>query len=88
VGNGGFSLRSRKLLSALRSLNVQATDHHEDYMICLNLREHLEAEYACVWAPDHVADQFSIENNMNSEWLGKSFGFHGKHLTSLYMGTP
>jgi hypothetical protein len=88
VGNGGFSLRSRKLLTALRSMNVQPTHHHEDYMICLDLRAHLEKLYACVWASDLLADQFSIENNIQSAWVGRSFGFHGKHLKSLYMGTP
>lgn len=88
VGNGGFSLRSRKLLQALAHMNVPVTDHHEDYQICLNLRPHLMNSYACVWAPDALADQFSIENNMHSPWLGKSLGFHGKHLKSLYMGTP
>jgi hypothetical protein len=69
-------------------MNVQPTHHHEDYMICLDLRAHLEQLYACVWASDLLADQFSIENNIQSAWVGRSFGFHGKHLKSLYMGTP
>ncbi len=83
VGNGGFSLRSRKLLTAIKQLNIVASDRHEDYHICLDMRDALE-QMGCVWAPAPLADQFSIENNTQSEWLGKSFGFHGKFLTSLY----
>jgi hypothetical protein len=86
VGNGGFSLRSRKLLQALKQLQVTASDRHEDYQICLDMRSQLE-HLGCAWAPPQLADQFSIENNTQSEWYGKSFGFHGKFLMSLY-GAP
>ena len=86
VGNGGFSLRSRRLLHALKQMKLKPSDRHEDYLISLDLRTHLEHAYGCVWAPVNVADQFSIENHMQSEWLGKSLGFHGKHLKSLYVG--
>lgn len=84
VGNGGFSLRSRKLLQSIKKLNVPVSDHHEDYQICLDLRSCLMHTHGCVWAPESLAHQFSIENQTNSEWLGKSFGFHGKHLINLY----
>ena len=84
VGNGGFSLRSRKLLQALKHMRVQATHHHEDFLISLDLRDQLCNQYGCVWAPELLADQFSIENHMQSVWLGKSFGFHGKHLKPIY----
>ena len=87
VGNGGFSLRSRKLLQAIRHMQVPVTDRHEDYLLCLDLRPSLEHYYGCTWAPAELADQFSIENNVQSEWLGKSFGFHGKFLIPTY-GTP
>lgn len=83
VGNGGFSLRSRKLLTMIKQLGIQATDRHEDYLICLDHRAALE-QSGCVWAPVQLADQFSIENNTQSEWLGKSFGFHGKFLIPTY----
>jgi len=83
VGNGGFSLRSRKLLRAIKQLCISASDRHEDYLICLDERHALE-QLGCVWAPAHIADQYSIENNTQSEWLGKSFGFHGKFLIPTY----
>jgi hypothetical protein len=83
VGNGGFSLRSRKLLNMIKHMGIQASDRHEDYHICLDHRHALE-QSGCVWAPAALADQFSIENNTQSEWLGKSFGFHGKFLIPTY----
>lgn len=83
VGNGGFSLRSRKLLRAIKQLGMTASDRHEDYLICLDMRHELE-RMGCVWAPAQLADRFSIENHTQSEWLGKSFGFHGKFLIPTY----
>jgi hypothetical protein len=45
----------------------------------------LEAEYGIQFAPSLMADQFSIETNANSPWLGKSFGFHGRLAGSFYL---
>lgn len=83
VGNGGFSLRSKKLLQCLNKIRHPVIHTHEDFEICIHLRAQLEAT-GCRWAPEPLADQFSIENCMESEWLGKSLGFHGKHLKPIY----
>lgn len=81
VGNGGFSLRSRKLLDSLRAMDTAQCMHlPEDYVICIHLRSVLETQFGIQFAPPQLADQFSIELNSSSQWLGKSFGFHGRHL--------
>lgn len=80
VGNGGFSLRSRRLLDALLALDCSLWQcHPEDATICRHERQRLESEYHIRFAPPELADRFSIEWNTSSSWLGRSFGFHGKH---------
>ena len=58
----------------------------EDNIICKVHREKLEKEYDIKFAPLHIANQFSIERNYSSVWLGKSLGFHGKHGVADYYG--
>lgn len=65
VGNGGFSLRSRKLLQALQAPHIQldpAGEHgvQEDNYIGIKHRAELEAQ-GIVFALPPVANQFSIE---------------------------
>jgi hypothetical protein len=108
VGNGGFSLRSKKLYKAMRELEVKHlfTDfpielvdrqyYHtttengqkfvpEDVVICRLYKEELE-KLGIRYAPNSLADRFSIENHSHippwraspNPWLGTSLGFHGK----------
>ena len=72
VGNGGFSLRSVKLLEALESPKITKR-HPEDFCICVDNRELLESEFGIQFAPTHIAEQFAVER---SEWH-PAFGFHG-----------
>lgn len=78
VGNGGFSLRSRKLLKALCSDAINddyaSLTKGEDTLICRAYRSFLEAEYDIKFAPETIADRFSHEF---SKPVGKPFGFHG-----------
>ena len=55
----------------------------EDNLISKVYRPILEKQYGVRFAPARLADQFSIETNGDSPWLGKSFGFHG-HLTGSF----
>jgi len=72
VGNGGFSLRSVKLLEALESPTI--TKHHpEDFCICVDNKATLENQFGIRFAPTNVAEQFAVER---SEWH-PAFGFHG-----------
>lgn len=72
VGNGGFSLRSRRLLEAMQSPEI--TIHHpEDRCICLTNRPTLEKQFGIQFPPPEVAERFAVER---TPWH-KAFGFHG-----------
>jgi hypothetical protein len=77
VGNGGFSLRSMKLLQALQDCRL--TDlHPEDDRICRKYRELLEISYNIKFAPETVAKVFSFEPNQKTTHIKTNcFGFHG-----------
>jgi tetratricopeptide (TPR) repeat protein len=73
VGNGGFSLRSRKLLEALQDPRIVRVDN-EDTTIGRSFRPLLEREHGIRFATEEVADRFSFEAAYP---IGKPFGFHG-----------
>lgn len=73
VGNGGFSLRSRRLLEACKSPAFTAS-HPEDVAIGRVNRTMLEREHGIVFAPREAAERFSFERGIPS---GATFGFHG-----------
>lgn len=82
VGNGGFSIRSKRLLSlvriAARELGRRATVNNEDGFICLTLKDYLNKN-GCVFADYPLARRFSIETLLDTEGLSvieRSFGFH------------
>jgi len=72
VGNGGFSLRSQKLLQAIKKSGF-IKRHPEDYCICMDNKSFLEQECGIRIAPANLAEQFAVER---SPWH-KGFGFHG-----------
>ena len=86
VGNGGFSLRSHRLHQALKSMRVPHDEYPEDFLICRQFSQRLESEHGIRFAPAELADQFSIEWNMSSPWLGRSLGFHGPHGVAQHYG--
>lgn len=74
VGNGGFSLRSRKLLTVLGTDDfIEATDP-EDQAIGRLYRDYLIKTHGISFAPEDLADKFSFELR---EPICKTFGFHG-----------
>ena len=73
VGNGGFSLRSRRLLEACRDARFRG-GHPEDVAICRTNRAFLEREWGLVFADRAIANRFSFERTVPS---GPTFGFHG-----------
>lgn len=91
VGNGGFSLRSKKLLKTLTEMKeFPETPSNsfwpEDALICCTryvkpysngkyLTEILREEKGITFAPYALANEFSVENGV---WDGQ-FGFHGIH---------
>jgi hypothetical protein len=80
VGNGGFSLRSKKFLD-FSNLFQTTNSEPEDNFLCLT--KYYEAlQYGCVYAPSNVASNFAYEypHNLSDRFnLKDLFGFHGKH---------
>ena len=75
VGNGGFSLRSRRLLEALQDTSFAPTmGASEDELVCRIWRPTLERDFGIRFAPDTVAERFSYERLLPSL---PTFGFHG-----------
>ena len=72
VGNGGFSLRSRRLVDALATIDTPEV-HPEDHRICQLYRPRLERDFGIRFAPEDLAARFSWETG---EPPGPSFGFH------------
>jgi hypothetical protein len=85
VGNGGFSLRSKKLLRALQDPRV-AELVPEDVAICRTYRALLEGDYGIRFAPRDVAARFSFETQPPPE---PTLGFHGiTHMVRIVDMTP
>ena len=82
VGNGGFSLRSKRILkicSILCSDKGNLCNTHEDNVICRTFRKELEENHFIKFAPFDIASKFSQEYSLDkTETEYKTFGFHGK----------
>lgn len=81
VGNGGFSLRSRKLLEACRD-QLFREEHPEDIAICRTNRALLESKHGIRFADRSAADRFAVERAP----AGPTFGFHGIFNMSEALG--
>ena len=90
VGNGGFSLRSRRLLETPQVLNIpfevndsdfyrhaNADLRSEDGNICVHNR-HLFESNGCTFADVETASLFSREKWVPERRLRSTFGFHKK----------
>ena len=80
VGNGGFTLRSRKLLRAPTILGLEFTDMgtgfpNEDGFLCVHYREELEKQ-GIKFAPLSTVVHFSQELPIPEAEGIKPFGFH------------
>ncbi|MFM6312180.1 MAG: DUF5672 family protein, partial [Dolichospermum sp.] len=89
VGNGGFSLRSKRLLELCSELdfdNIQTSSLSEDLIICYYFYDWFKAQ-SIKFAPLEVAIKFSFEQPIEEfekfSWEN-TFGFHGKlHVVSI-----
>jgi hypothetical protein len=88
VGNGGFSIRSKRLLEVLARDTTVSQYFPEDHHICRTFRKHLEKQ-GIRFAPENLAQKFSKEGisstnkpGSNNVWNGQ-FGFHGLHKTDI-----
>lgn len=82
VGNGGFSLRSKKLLDTAKKLNLEWKEYfgfyNEDgFYTCHN--KHVYEEQGCKYAPIEIAAEFSHELPIVETQGIVPFGFHGRN---------
>jgi hypothetical protein len=88
VGNGGFSLRSRRLLNVPQKINIPWDINKDDFYntfnsgylsedgnICVHNR-HLFVEQGCKFAPLDVAVRFASEIRLAEHEGIASFGYH------------
>ena len=81
VGNGGFSLRTRRLMEIVATDPAITRHHPEDEKICRHYRRHLEREHGIRFAPEEVARRFSIEGyRQPNRTHTTEFGFHGRRV--------
>lgn len=79
VGNGGFSLRSKKLLDIPKEHGLPLLQeqgwYNEDGNLCVYYRKKM-LELGIKYAPIEIAAKFSYENLMQENYQIKTFGFH------------
>jgi hypothetical protein len=77
VGNGGFCIRSKKLIEFCKT--VKAEPGHDDWTIGVVQNEYLK-EQGFTFAPVQIAMKFSLESVISEcEFdLTQTFGFHGR----------
>ena len=73
VGNGGFSLRSKRLLDALQDPRIVLVEA-EDATIGRTFRPLLERDHGIRFASEALASTFAFEA---AHPIGRPFGFHG-----------
>jgi hypothetical protein len=83
VGNGGFSLRSRKLADSIGALcSGLDFDFQEDIFVCRTNRILLQDKFNCHFPSSAIASHFSVEQGQRRF---PTFGFHGLwHLPFVY----
>jgi hypothetical protein len=73
VGNGGFSIRSQRLMEVAATDPTIVSTHPEDNMLAKVYRPYLETKYGFKWASEELADKFSFELREPTQ---PTFGFH------------
>lgn len=85
VGNGGFSLRSKKFLeisSQLVKRGIIKNYQPEDVALCVWYRKELE-NFGIKFPPIELAERFSFEGEVNrGQWINE-FGFHGLKWSNI-----
>jgi len=98
VGNGGFSLRSKKLLEATKIITDSRDGPfgNEDIFICWHLKKVLQSFCKVKFAPVELAAKFGVESDecteqehivMHDISTYNTFGFHGVGITPLMHST-
>lgn len=84
VGNGGFSMRTKKLADFIAKQNYNFADEnlHEDVYVCRKMRSTIE-NAGMHFAPDTIASHFSAESYI---YRYPTFGFHNIRFMPLVYG--
>lgn len=83
VGNGGVSIRSKKLLEEVKNLSC---DGHEDTEICHRYRNYLISKNI-KYAPLELAAKFSVEQvceDVHKNYENECFAFHGMSHSNFH----
>lgn len=83
IGNGGFSIRSKHLLTCMGSDRFIDVTHPEDQSIGIVYRTYLEKTYGIKFPDEDLADKFAFELKAP---VYDTFGFHG-HFHKPYQPT-
>jgi hypothetical protein len=89
-GNGGFSLRSKKLSSILHNASdiqldpLNSARKNEDQIICRVYGDHLHQLHGINFAPFEVSSKFSFEKTKHP-YIGTSFGMHAVWNIPIYL---
>lgn len=75
-GNGGFSIRSRRLMEIVANDDFIEITTPEDDCLCKIYKRYLQAKYNITYAPKEICDRFSFELNPP---LQRTFGKHAFH---------
>ena len=82
MGNGGFSLRSKRLLELATNLSLEWKPYfgffHEDGFFCCHNR-HIYEQHGCKFATNSIAAKFSHETPTPETAGIVPLGFHGKN---------
>lgn len=78
VGNGGFSIRSKKISEKVLDYDYSLSQSDEDVYICREIGKDLKGE-GIEFAPTELASYFSVENSI----YNGQFGFHGKKTIEI-----
>lgn len=78
VGNGGFSLRSKRFLEICQKY-CPTHGFNEDHLVCITYR-HIFLQNGIKYAPLEIASLFSYESNIDDKITPyDTFGIHGKN---------
>ena len=91
VGNGGFSLRSKKFMTIAQKHCPFIQGMPED-VICCRINREIFLSNGVKFAPDNIAAKFAVEDDQALEYKGqshqdyrtlKTFGFHHRYSDAL-----
>ena len=85
IGNGGFSLRTNKLMEFVSNSPIIKDFYPEDEKICRTYRKEIE-KAGFTFAPIELAEQFSIEGCPafpDKSTYNENFGFHNFQTTKF-----